>query len=313
MALSPWLGGLQAAEGLYGLFNSGNSAANSYYQAAARDLEQRRALSMELQRMAQAYNPQADTQNAVDFAGQTAAHSLQQALGNLNAQYLGAGGNPGGDTRFNVSAQGATDRIYDPLKTFAAQQASQDYARKMAAYEAALGADNGSIASQYMQLGNTVRTDPTSSYGMIASGLRGFLPGQTSLADPATASPGGVGGFNGSVDGYDPTTGGWGSMGKNGYFGPYGYSNEMVNGGYGPFASGMGGTDQMTGTPIAGSFASPFATQVPGGQLGSGFQDMSGGVLSPAIGSHPLSSFGGSLGGNSNSAIYKNPRTQVSF
>lgn len=289
MALSPWLGGLQAAEGLYGLFSGGNNQANGYYAAAARNLQQRLALSQELRKMADAYNPQADTQQSVDFASQVAGKSLTQALGNLNAGYEAAGGNPGGDTRFNVSAQGAADRIYDPLKTFAAQQASQNYARKMAAYQEAVAADNGSIAGQYMQLGNTVRTDPSSSYGMLASGLRSFLP-----------SSGGASAGAGSVAGYDPSSGGWGNSG---YYGPFanpGAGNAMM-------LPQLGGTDPLTGTPMAGSMASPYGVNPFQGAPGGGPSDpLSGWSNGSALGA-------GMSGGQPSAPRVGQARTQVAF
>lgn len=299
MSLSPWLGALQVGEGLYGLFNSGNSAAQSYYSAAARDLQQRYALSRELQNMAQNYDPQADTQNSVDFASQTASKSLTQALSNLNAQYESAGGNPGGDTRFNVSAQGAADRVYDPLKTFAAEQSSQDYAKKMAAYEQALAADNGSISSGYMQLGNTVRTDPTSSYGVLASGLRSFMPSAGA-------------GANGADMPYSTTPG---------IGGLYGVGNvDVGNATYGIAAQpvvypSLGGVDPTTGTPMAGSIASPFGSNpFAQNQQQVSSDPLAGWQANPGSGMGQYFA-GGSQGGNggSNAPRVGQARTQVSF
>lgn len=98
------MGVLQTGLGLYGAL-TGNSQANAYDSAAAANLQHRTALLDLMKGIAQNYDPHAETQAAVGYASDQAQRSLANALSGLNAQYMGAGGQPGGDTRFNVSAQ----------------------------------------------------------------------------------------------------------------------------------------------------------------------------------------------------------------
>ncbi len=191
---------INIANGLMGLFGR---RANPAETAAATAIRNKDAFAQQLRALAAGYDPAAETQRSVAAGSDAASRALSNALSGLNARYSALGGAPSGDTRFSVAAQGAADRVLDPLKTFAANRAASEFASKLNAMAVANGADPGSIAPQYMALAQSARTDPSGAVGSLAAGLRSLFAGASRVSDPfgANSSPtgAGIGGAVGSA------------------------------------------------------------------------------------------------------------------
>jgi hypothetical protein len=167
----------QGATGVLGLLGAGqaNSAANSYYSSAA-DLNKRRsdALKYYLDQ-AQAYNPAAEAQVAIGEANNRAGFTLNKSLGELRNRFAVGGGDAGGDTAFNVSAQNETNRVMDPLKLWTAQTLSNATAQKLQALGQAVGA-GGDITGDYLGLAQGSKVDPSGALGILGSSLDKLFP-----------------------------------------------------------------------------------------------------------------------------------------
>lgn len=103
----------------------------------------------EMLAMARKYDPGRETQIAVDRASEVTENTLAKALGGLNARYRAAGGVPGLSSEFNVKAQGLTNRVTDPLREFVANQKVNEFAKKLAAFQAVNGGNPGNLAANY--------------------------------------------------------------------------------------------------------------------------------------------------------------------
>ena len=162
---------------------------NKFLEGIMRDLYSR----------GQAYDPSVETQTAVDYSAGVTQSMLERALRSLNAQHLAGGGVSGGDTLFNMKAQGITDRAADPLREFAAMMKSQEFARKNQALMAAFAAPTGQMSSTYFNIANArnQQFDPSGSMQLLMQGFGGNQSGGTR-------------GGNASSGSY----GAWGNMGR---------------------------------------------------------------------------------------------------
>lgn len=105
----------------------------------------------EMLRMAQQYDPGRETDIAVQRAADVTENSLNRALRGLDSTYRSGGGTPGLSSEFNVQSRGLTDRVTDPLREFVANQRVNEFAKKMAAFQAVNGGNAGNLASNYFQ------------------------------------------------------------------------------------------------------------------------------------------------------------------
>ncbi len=129
--------------------------------------------------LAHGYNPRAETEAAVQRASESTQHTLERALGNLNAKYRVGGGTPGLSSEFNVRAQGLTDRVTDPLREFVANQRVNEFSRKLAAFQAVNGGNPGNLASNFFQasqnsanLSQLFQPQYGSSIGLLGNALQ---------------------------------------------------------------------------------------------------------------------------------------------
>lgn len=99
--------------------------------------------------MAHSYDPMQADRAAAKYASDTTGQALETALRNLNASTVAGGGSPNGDSEYRFQTQGTTDRITDPLRAFLANQASTGPQRKLAFYQAAMGAPPGDISGAF--------------------------------------------------------------------------------------------------------------------------------------------------------------------
>lgn len=182
-----YIGAAMAAAGALGLggeTEQERAQAEYYRQAAALDKLRAGGLSDYLD-LARVYDPAADDQKAIDYAGNVAADKLGKSLSSLNQTFRNAGGSPGGDTAFRVDAQGAANRVADPLKLWAAQMASTQTQRKLAALNGAVNS-GGDIADNYLKLAQSQQTDPGGALAILSGGLQRMYSGATSKAPMAT-------------------------------------------------------------------------------------------------------------------------------
>ena len=177
---------LSGAGALKSLFGGDSSA--GYYRAAGQSLKSKQALIDYMTQLAKNYDPHAETQTAVNYASGVAGQQLGQTLSGLDQQYAASGGQSTGDTRFRVSAQGATDRALDPLKQFAAERSSGELMAKLNALKTAATADSGQVANTYASLAGAT----TPNYGGALQSLSGAI-------DALTKRPNSVGTSTGSV------------------------------------------------------------------------------------------------------------------
>lgn len=120
---------------------------------------------------ADGYDPHFSDQAAAQYAGEVTQQNLKTALGNLNAQYRAGGGSPAGDTEFQVQAQGLTNRVSDPLRAFLANQEASVFPRKLAAYQAAMGAAPGDISGAFNNAAN-LQAQLSQMFGQQANAAR---------------------------------------------------------------------------------------------------------------------------------------------
>lgn len=148
------LGLLQANDQARQQRDAVNSANDLQAQALAQAKYAQEPIIQALYKMlnlAEGYDPGKETDIAVQRASDTTQHTLERALGNLNAKYRVGGGTPGLSSEFNVRAQGLTDRVTDPLREFIANQRANEFAKKLAAYQSVNGGNPGNLASNFFQ------------------------------------------------------------------------------------------------------------------------------------------------------------------
>lgn len=146
------------------------------------------------------YDPLQEDAAGERYAMDSANRQLNGEMRRLNNIFKNGGGSPTGDTAFNVSAQGAADRVMDPLKLMMANNRSTATARKISALTQALGS-GGNLAGDYMALASGSRSDPSGSLALLGSGLEGLFgkkKGKSSLVgDPLQSNASYSGGYGG--------------------------------------------------------------------------------------------------------------------
>lgn len=139
--------------------------------------------------IAQGYNPAKENQAAIDYANQSAGTQLQTNLKSLRSDFMLGGGQPTGDTLFNVKAQDRADRTLDPLRQFAAQLKSGETMQKLQAYAPAMGAPVGQLASNYFQAAQNAAPNWGPSINLFADAIKN-IPGRSSQPVTTPGNPG---------------------------------------------------------------------------------------------------------------------------
>lgn len=164
-----------------GLFNQKRqqSEARKYQNQAADALGEERDFRNRIRKIAMDYDPSKETEAAVDYASKVTGDTLTKGLLDTNARFKAAGGDPTGDTRFNVSTQGLTNRITDPLRAFVANRKGNEFAQRLNAFQVALSAPVGQFADTYSRLSQMATPDLSGTMNLISSGIRGLMPGKS--------------------------------------------------------------------------------------------------------------------------------------
>lgn len=164
---------LQAGLGLVGMLDSAgrNRQADRYAAEAARSAAEDAAWKRKMRAIAEGYDPAAETEAAVKYASDRAGMAAQQSLGKLNSTFRKYGGQPGGDTNFRFASDQEMRRVMNPLAEFSANQKSQETARKMGIYQAALGGPD--MTGTYMGLSEATKVNPAASAEIFAGGIEG--------------------------------------------------------------------------------------------------------------------------------------------
>jgi len=166
------LGAAQMGMGLLGL-----GGASEAEREQARSIRASRKLTEARTRgvnaglnIAERYDPARENQSAIDYATENAKFNLGNSLGELNRTYGAAAGN---DSLFRVRAQGAVNRVADPLKQYAAELKRRETTDKLAALSQAVG--NGSdLAGDYMSIADRQAPDYSGPAQLLSAGLSRF-------------------------------------------------------------------------------------------------------------------------------------------
>ena len=186
----PWLYGAQVGLGALGLLGqSGVSAEQRRYMASAAKVSDLRshALTDSIGR-ARSYDPRAEDQAAADYATATAGDQLGKNLASLNQSFGAAAGN---DSLFRVRAQGAVNRIADPLKGWLANQRATETARKVDMLGSAIG-QGGDLAQNYVAMAGVSQPDYSGPSQLLNAGLTGLFNKPTAPAVPIAPGAGGT-------------------------------------------------------------------------------------------------------------------------
>lgn len=125
--------------------------------------------------MAKNYNPDAETEIAVDFAQKKSARQLENVMAQLNQRYKVMGGSPTGDTNFVVRQQRAQDDILNPLAEWMANRKAQAFALKMQALQSAAGM-GGDLFGGYGQIAGYEQGANQAMYQNMAGLLEDLIP-----------------------------------------------------------------------------------------------------------------------------------------
>jgi hypothetical protein len=101
--------------------------------------------------LAENYDPVKSADVAIGRAREVAGHTLQKNLKELRGNFVSGGGDPAGDTEFNVRAQDVTNQVMDPLRDFIAKTRAAADMQKIGAYQAVAGVPIGQISQNYWQ------------------------------------------------------------------------------------------------------------------------------------------------------------------
>lgn len=151
---------------------------NPYEQAAAEQMRKQNALSDIIRQMAQGYDPAQETTASVDFAQKRSERTLQNALAGLNQRFKAQGGSPTGDTNFGYAQQRTADDVLNPLAVFAAERKAGEFARRLAAMQAAMGTGQMAFGNAMGMMNSYQPQDYGGSQMQLAQGIQGLLPQQ---------------------------------------------------------------------------------------------------------------------------------------
>lgn len=159
-----------AALGAIGLYQSdkaNDAAINAQKPQKSLDKAKLEAVKA-LMSIAQGYDPAKETEGAVNYAKDSSAQTLAQALKSLAADYRLGGGVPGNSSAFNVSSQRTADNVLGPLQQWVAGQKAQETQKKANLYSQILGTAPGQLGDTYYQ---QAMTQQAASYGQTGTNL----------------------------------------------------------------------------------------------------------------------------------------------
>lgn len=167
-----YLGAAQTALGALGI---GGASAADREQArsirAARKLTEARTRGVNAGlNIAERYDPARENQAAIDYATNNAQFNLGNSLAELNRSYGAAAGN---DSLFRVRAQGAANRVADPLKQYAAELKRRETTDKLGALATAVGS-GGDLAGDYLSIADRQAPDYSGPAQLLGAGLSQF-------------------------------------------------------------------------------------------------------------------------------------------
>lgn len=166
------IGGLGALAGIFG-----GRRKSGYERRQESLLDRQRQIADIIMRLAQGYDPEAETESSVDYARNVARKTIADAIGMLNQRYRVAGGSPGGDTNFAIDMQRTIDDPLNSLARFSAERKAGEFARRLSAYQSALS----SFAAPQAGLSNLNQYDYQAGdkspyYGLLSSSLDALFP-----------------------------------------------------------------------------------------------------------------------------------------
>lgn len=169
--------GLSIVGGIQGIAGAAraNRRADQAVGEAARVNRRRAAASDKALSIAENYDPAAETAASVDFARGTTETAIRNALTGVVNDFKLGGGQPGGDTLFNVRGGQAINRASDPLAAFAAEQKSTETSRRLGMFRAALDM-GGDLVGNYLALGETMKKNPSGAMSILSGAIQG-IPG----------------------------------------------------------------------------------------------------------------------------------------
>lgn len=132
-----------------------------------RILQQKYELMRLASTMAKNYNPDAETEIAVDYAQKKTGRQLENAMARLNQRFKVEGGSPTGDTNFVLRQQRTQDDLLNPLSEWMANRKSNAFALKLGALERA-GSIGGDLVNGYGQLAQGEYQADQALYGSAA-------------------------------------------------------------------------------------------------------------------------------------------------
>jgi len=125
--------------------------------------------------LANAYDPAASDQTAINQASTQTADTLQKALSNLSSSYGLSGGVPGNSSAFAVNSQKVTNQTLGPFAQYVANLKSTETQRKAAMYST-VQAPTGQLSNAYFKQADSYdTTSPTASLSLLSQGLSKIL------------------------------------------------------------------------------------------------------------------------------------------
>lgn len=169
--------GLQLLGGLGGLFGGRRGPSPLQREAIMRS-RQSGQIADRLAKLAEGYDPEAETNKSMELASKWAERALTNSTGQLNQRFIAAGGNPNGDTAFGVLRRRNQDDILNSLSSEAVRVRQQNMQTRFANLAAAQGASSAAInALTGAQAGIGPGQDFSGSYSLLASALEEILKG----------------------------------------------------------------------------------------------------------------------------------------
>lgn len=180
----------QLGLGALGIF--GRKKRDPYQEAMADQTRKKSAWMDEYMKMARAYDPAKEDQAGFDYANQAAAKNLELANANLRQRFANQGGT-GGDTSFAIYSGHSANDVLDPLRALLMERKATQAARKLQAFEGALGmAGGGDVSRDYQalyQMNQANQQDQTGAFSLLSGGLNSLMQPKTRMPNTNTNAP----------------------------------------------------------------------------------------------------------------------------
>lgn len=153
--------------------------------------------------LADGYDPNRETAASIKQAGDVTQYTLANALRNMGSEYRSGGGVPGLSSEYMTNATSTANRVLDPLKAFAAEQASTATQRKAQLLSMASGAAPGNVADTYFRAASSMpQTSPAGGFQALMQAFQAYQglkkpggAGGTGDKKPASVDMAGLGMF----------------------------------------------------------------------------------------------------------------------